>query len=111
MRPLTAENIPSRNIIDYQEPEAYLRSPEKLPIGLGIRCLKESGNLLDIELPAYEGGGLALTFISYKGDLQMAIGGDREYPQQVSPGMGLLSAGKRPLLIRSFSPVSFSAVI
>jgi len=111
MRPLAAENIPGRNTVDHQVAAAHFWSPEKLPVGLDIQCLRESGDRLDISLPASVANSLTLTFISYKGDLQMAIGGDREYPQQVSPGMGLLSAGKRPLLFRSFSPVSFSAVI
>lgn len=84
---------------------------EKLPVGLTVICLKESADQMDITLPAFGEKDLVMTFISYKGDLRIAIDNGQDYLQQVSPGLGLLSAGDKPLQFRSFSPVSFSAVI
>lgn len=97
--------------INNQKTDTLYRFSEKLPVGLFIRCLKESADLLDLTLPAYEADGLVLTFINYKGDLQIAIGDRKDHLQQVSPGLGLLSAGNQSLHFRSASPVVFSAAI
>jgi AraC-like DNA-binding protein len=104
MQPLS----PSINI---QKTDTLYRFSEKLPVGLHIRCLKETADLLDLTLPAYEADGLVLTFINYKGDLQIAMGERKDCLQQVSPGLGLLSAGNKSLHFRSASPVVFSAAI
>jgi AraC-like DNA-binding protein len=104
MRPLT----PSFN---NQKTGTPYRSSEKLPVGLILHSLKESADHLDITLPAFEEGGMILTFINYKGDLQMALGEGQEYLQQLSPGLGLLTASGKPLRFRSLAPINLSAVI
>ena len=87
------------------------RFSEKLPVGLSLLCLKESADQLDITLPAFEEGGMVMTFINYKGDLQLALGDSPDLMQQLSPGMGLLSAGGRALRFKSPTPTIFSAAI
>jgi len=56
------------------------------------------------------GNGLLLTFINYKGDLQIASGDGNGGLQQASPGLGLLTRAAQPLLFRSSTPIQFSAV-
>ncbi|MBN9380175.1 MAG: helix-turn-helix transcriptional regulator [Chitinophagaceae bacterium] len=85
------------------------RFTEKLPVGLRITCWKMSANQLELSIPAEE-NGLLLTFINYKGDLQIASAGSKDGFQQASPGLGLLTQAAQPLLFRSFEPVQFSAV-
>jgi AraC-like DNA-binding protein len=86
------------------------RFTEKLPIGLRITCWKESADELDLSIPAAGDNGLLLTFINYKGDLQIASGDGKDGSFLASPGLGLLSVARYPLLFRSFTPVQFSAV-
>jgi len=83
---------------------------EKLPIGLQITCWKASAHQLDLSIPASIENGLLLTFINYKGDLQIALGNGKNGFQQASPGLGLLTRAGQTLLFRSFEPVQFSAV-
>lgn|GEM_PF-503243 len=86
------------------------RFTEKLPVGLGISCWSASADQLDLSIPANVGNGLMLTFINYKGDLQIASGDGNDGFQQASPGLGLLTRAAQPLLFRSFTPIQFSAV-
>jgi AraC-like DNA-binding protein len=87
------------------------RFSEKLPVGLTLHCLKESSDRLDITLPAFEEGGMVMTFINYKGDLHMAMGENHEYLQQLSPGLGLLCGAGRTLRFKSSGPASFSVAV
>jgi AraC-like DNA-binding protein len=83
---------------------------EKLPVGLHICYWKESSDELNRALPGFAEKGLLLTFINYKGDLQIGIGEDPAGLQPASPGLGLLSAAGKPLLFRSINPIQFSAI-
>jgi len=83
---------------------------EKLPVGLRICYWKESTDQLNGSLPAFDQPGLMLTFINYKGDLQIAIGEDPDALQPASPGLGLLAAADKSLLFRSYTPIQFSAI-
>lgn len=85
------------------------RFTENLPVGLRITCWKMSADQLELSIPAEE-NGLLLTFINYKGDLQIALEGSKDGFQQASPGLGLLTQATRHLLFRSFEPIQFSAV-
>jgi len=86
------------------------RFTEKLPVGLRISCWSASADHLDLSIPATMGNGLLLTFINYKGDLQIASGDGNGGLQQASPGLGLLTRTAQPLLFRSSTPIQFSAV-
>jgi len=86
------------------------RFTEKLPVGLQITCWKTAADQLDLSIPASMEDGLLLTFINYKGELQIALGNGKDGFQQASPGLGLLTRADRPLLFRSFEPIQFSAV-
>src|ERR1700686_5367099 len=79
---------------------------ERLPIGLELICFRKSASLLGLRIPAFEEDGLVLTFANYKGDLQIAMGNAQNYLQQPNSGLGLLSAGHKPLLFKSLSPVN-----
>lgn len=83
---------------------------EKLPIGLHIRCWKVSAAQLDLTIPAEEENGVLLTFINYKGELQIGAAEGSEGLQQASPGLGLMSVARCPLSFRSFDPIQFSAI-
>jgi AraC-like DNA-binding protein len=87
----------------------FPRFTEKLPVGLQISGWKVSADQLDLAIPAME-KGLLLTFINYKGELQIASGDSNDGFQQASPGLGLLTWATQPLLFRSFEPIQFSAV-
>jgi AraC-like DNA-binding protein len=94
----------------------------QLPIGLRIACIKGTFDAaLDIALPDIEGPGIVLTFIHYKGDLQILPGGrlsgqeaHRGEPvrrgEPAHPGMGLLSVAGQSIRFQSSSPIQFSAV-
>jgi len=86
------------------------RFSERLPVGITLTCFSQSSEQLDVALPAMEEEGLLLTFVYYKGDLQITTGDGKEQLQQVSPGIGLLSAADRSLQFNSSGPISFSAV-
>ncbi len=94
-------------ITDHAPPPRFT---EKLPVGLRITCWKESADQLDMSIPAAGEDGLLLTFINYKGDLQIAAGNGRDGLQQASPGLGLLYRATQPLLFRSFTPIQLSAI-
>jgi AraC-like DNA-binding protein len=99
-----------------------------LPIGLRIACIKGSFDAaLDIALPEVEGPGMVLTFIHYKGDLQILPGGrhsgqeaHRSEPgrtgepvrrgEPAHPGMGLLSLSGQSLRFQSSAPIQFFAI-
>jgi len=102
MKPLNAV----ANDLDAAPPPRFT---EKLPVGLQITCWKVSADQLDLSIPAME-NGLLLTFINYKGDLQIALGDSKDGFQQASPGLGLLAQATQPLLLRSFEPIQLSAV-
>jgi AraC-like DNA-binding protein len=87
------------------------RFSEKLPVGLTIHCWKESATQLSGNLPDFDAKGLVLTFVNYKGDLQIAIGNEQDGFQPASPGLGLLSTSNKSLQFRSSSPIQFSAII
>jgi AraC-like DNA-binding protein len=94
-----------------QQTDSPYRFAEKLPVGLTIHCWKESADQMNSSLPAFDEKGLVLTFINYKGDLQIAVGNEQEGLQQATPGLGLLSTGSKPLYFKSFSPVHLSAIV
>jgi len=104
MKPLTPPFI-------NQKTDAPSRFSEKLPVGLTIHCWKESADQLNGILPDFDENGLVLTFINYKGDLQIAIGNGQDGLQPASPGLALLSAGNKPFQFRSSSPIHFSAIV
>jgi len=83
-------------------------SIQKLPVGLTIACARESSGLLDIPLPAFEGKGLVLTYVNYKGHLNILSASGSE--QQASPALGLLTVSNRPFRFRADAPIQFSAV-
>ena len=87
------------------------RFSEKLPIGLTIHCWKESADQLNRTLPVFDEQDLVLTFLNYKGDLQIATGNGADDWQPASPGLGLLSAGNKPLQFKSCSPVHLSVIV
>jgi AraC-like DNA-binding protein len=89
---------------------------QPLPIGLRIACVKASfensdhqDHRLDISLPDFEEKGMVLTFIQYKGDLQIVAGPRGERRELASPGLALLSVAGKPLHFQSSVPVHFSA--
>jgi AraC-like DNA-binding protein len=84
---------------------------ERLPIGLTVTGFRESADWLDITVPPFGEEGLALVFLSYKGDLQIVMGGGKDLGHPVSPGLALLYKGDKPLVFRSVTPVVFSSVI
>jgi AraC-like DNA-binding protein len=94
-----------------QKTDASYRFSEKLPVGLTIHCWKESADQLSVSLPEFDENGLVLTFINYKGDLQIAAGNGPDGLQPASPGLGLLFAGNRFLQFRSSSPIHFAAIV
>jgi AraC-like DNA-binding protein len=94
-----------------QKADPLYRLSERLPVGLRIRCIKQSVDRLDITYPAAGEDGMVLTFINYKGDLQIAIGEHKDRLQQVSPGLGLLSSAQRSLHFKADSSINFSAVL
>jgi AraC-like DNA-binding protein len=98
------------NAAAHQKTEPRRWFSERLPVGLSISYLKESAESVDISLPPFDKEGLALTFVNYKGDLQVAVGGSSEL-QPLSPGLGLLSAANKALTFKSFSPVQCSLVV
>src|ERR1700733_11477 len=90
----------------------------QLPIGLTITCIKGSFDIapyLDLALPEFDNKGMVLTFLNYKGDLQIAPG--RRSPGQMEgrrepahPGLGLLSLAGQPLRFHSAGPIQFFAI-
>lgn len=104
MKPLNPSFSPPKT-------DAWQWFSEKLPVGLTLYYWKGSAESLNSALPVFEKQGLALTFINYKGDLQAVSGSEREITQPLSPGLGLLSAGNKPLAFRSPSPIHFSAIV
>jgi AraC-like DNA-binding protein len=115
------------------DPLSHWRN-RQLPIGLRIASTKGSFDpTLDIALPDFEGRGMVLTFINYKGDLQVLPGGRLTGPEThrsepayrsepahpgetvrrgepAHPGMGLLSLAGQSLRFQSSAPIQFSAV-
>jgi AraC-like DNA-binding protein len=110
MLPQTPAFVTSPNSVSRRPGGDYLFS-EKLPIGLTLIGIKESADKLDITIPAFEEEGLALSFINYKGDLQIAIGNGQRYTEQLNPGLGLLSPAGKSLHFSAGSPAIFSAAI
>lgn len=104
MKPLTTP-LPN------QKAEAPYRFSERLPVGLAIHCWKESADQLNSVLPVFNEQDLVLTFINYKGDLQIATGNQPGDSQPASPGLGLLSTGNKPLQFKSVSPVHLSVIV
>ena len=83
----------------------------RLPVGLNVATIKESAPNMSLALPDSGDSGLALTFVHYKGDLQVC---SAKHPgkegQPASPGMAMMSAATRPLLFRSAGPIQISAL-
>jgi hypothetical protein len=104
MKPLTTP-LPN------QKADAHYRLSERLPVGLTIHCWKESADQLNTSLPVFDERDLVLTFINYKGDLQIATGNPQDNGQPASPGLGLLSTGNKTLQFKSFSPVHLSVIV
>lgn len=94
-----------------QKTDTPCRFSEILPVGLTIHCWKGSADQWNNSLPAYDEKDFVLTFINYKGDLQVATGNQPEQRQPASPGLGLLSNGKGALRFTSSSPVHLSAIV
>lgn len=84
------------------------RFSEKLPVGLHVTCWKASADQLEMSIPATSEDGILLTFINYKGDLQIALGEEKNGFQQASPGLGLLTHADQTLRFRSFAPIQLS---
>lgn len=103
MKPLTP-------VVINQKADTPYRFSEKLPVGLTIHCWKESASQLNGSLPDFDAKGLVLTFVNYKGDLQIAIGNGQDGLQPASPGLGLLSTSNKSLQFLSSSPIQFSAI-
>ncbi len=100
-----------------QDPEPSKTDPAspwrtlRLPVGLNVATLKASAAQMEQALPVAGEGGLTLTFIHYKGDLQVCSANHPEQDgQPASPGMGLLAVASRPLLFRSAGPIQISAL-
>jgi AraC-like DNA-binding protein len=98
------------------DPLSHWRS-RLLPIGLQLATVRTSleSPPPDIALPDFEGQGMVLTFINYKGDLQIQPGGyvpgqETHHTQPAHPGMGLLSLAGRSLRFQSSVPIPFSAI-
>jgi len=110
MKPLNPSLDPQRTDTEPRSgPGPLFR--ERLPVGLTITSFRESADWLDITIPPFGEEGLVLVFLSYKGDLQIVLGNGKDLMQPVSPGLALLSAGDKPILFRSVTPVVFSAVV
>src|SRR5882762_7599674 len=110
MKPLNPSLDPQRTDTEPRSgPGPLFR--ERLPVGLTITSFRESADCLDITIPPFGEEGLVLVFLSYKGDLQIVLGNGKDLMQPVSPGLALLSAGDKPILFRSVTPVVFSAVV
>ena len=93
------------NDLEVAQPPRFM---EKLPVGLHVTCWKGSADQLDMSIPAAMDNGILLTFINYKGDLQIALGEGKDAFQQASPGLGLLTHAHQTLRFRSFAPIQFS---
>jgi AraC-like DNA-binding protein len=83
---------------------------QQLPIGLQIACAKITDEQLDSPLPEFAEKGLVLTFIHYKGDLQIVSGQNRDRREHASPSLGLLSVAGQPFCFQSSAPIQFSAI-
>jgi len=103
MKPLTQSTTHPKTGLTHQ-------FSERLPVGFTITCISQTSEQLDITLPAREEEGLLLTFIHYKGELQITTGDSREALQQTGPGIGLLSSADKPLRFCSSAPIQFSVV-
>jgi AraC-like DNA-binding protein len=99
MKPLTPATLPG---------EAIGKHWEMLPIGLRLCYWKESADQLSGQLPAFEEKGLLVTFINYKGELEIGLGDLSSGLQAASPGLGLLSAADRVLSFRSHGPIQLA---
>jgi AraC-like DNA-binding protein len=110
MQPQTPTSVNSPTVALPRPAGEYLFS-EKLPVGLTLIGIRETADRLDITVPAFEEDGLAISFINYKGDLQIAIGNGQRYTEQLNPGLGLLTPAGKSLHFSSGSPASFSAII
>ena len=82
----------------------------QLPVGLRIAWAKESVHHLDMTLPDFEDKGIVLTFINYKGDLQIAPGHGAGRREPAHPGLALLSVAGKPVGFQSSAPIQFSAI-
>jgi AraC-like DNA-binding protein len=98
------------------DPFIHWRS-QRLPIGLSTAALKVTSDLppfLDIATPYFEGKGFAVTFLQFKGALDISPGGrsgsteDRFEPAH--PGMALMSVAGQTLRLRSSAAIQFSAL-
>jgi AraC-like DNA-binding protein len=110
MQPPTPAFVSSSNLASRRPGGEYFFS-EKLPIGLSLIGIKESGDKLNIAIPSFDEEGLAISFINFKGDLQIAIGDGQRQTEQLNPGLGLLSPAGKTLHFSSGSPSIFAAVI
>ena len=81
-----------------------------MPVGLRIACVKIADEHLDVSLPDFAEPGMVLTFIHYKGDLQIVSGHDNSRKEHASPSLGLLSVAGQPFGFQSSNPIHFSAI-
>jgi AraC-like DNA-binding protein len=100
---------PPRPLYPKTDPASHWRV-RQLPVGLQIACLKIVDEHLDIPLPAFAEKGLILTFIHYKGDLQIVYGQHGDKQEHASPSLGLLSVAGQPFCFQSSIPIQFSAI-
>ena len=109
MKPLDPVASPKRLLSP--APSSIPSFPNKLPVGLTLTGLSVSAERLNITMPVFEEEGLMLTFLHSKEDFRITSGNGQEYPQETSPGLGLLSASNKPFRISSDGPARLSAVI
>ena len=79
---------------------------ENLPAGIQLSHWKQSADHLNAFLPAMEREGLLLSFVNFKGELQIGLGLQPGELQSASPGLGLLWKGDQELRLLSSGPVT-----
>jgi len=100
---------PPRPLYPKTDPAFHWRI-QQLPIGLQIACTKIADEQLSSPLPEFAEKGLVLTFIHYKGDLQIVSGQNGDRREHASPSLGLLSVAGQPICFQSSAPIQFSAI-
>jgi AraC-like DNA-binding protein len=110
MKPFDPDLIISETLVEPRSGFSPFFS-ENLPVGLTLICLKGSAGQPDITVPPFEEEGLVLTLLHGKQDIRIALGHGKEYLQETSPGLGLLSAANKPLHFKFVEPAGLAAVI
>ncbi|HEY4064350.1 MAG TPA: AraC family transcriptional regulator [Puia sp.] len=91
------------------DPASYW-SVQPLPVGLKIACTKIADQHLELSLPDFAEAGMVLSFIHYKGDLQIVSGKNDRRKEHASPSLGLLSIAGQSFRFQSSGPINFSAI-